>query len=373
MISYTPAAGLTGTKTATAGEAAEWVAQQIAIAPGISTTTTKFLWDINHAVPQVALERDAADVLQRRYLYGHQRIAQTAGTLSYYHADSLGSVAHLTSDTGATQRTLAYEPFGIERTNTGSGPGTLFKFTGEYQDATDLYHLRARQYDPATGRFLSRDPIETAGSAYAYVGNQPTVFVDPSGLQFGPVGEYLRQLNSQSRDFLIRMGENAGQAGHLALDVVGAIPGAEPADLLNCAWYGAEGNYVDASFSCLGAVPIFGWAALAGKWGRKTSDALDAADGPISMDEAVARGAAHVGGRGEMVATPRGNYQFIGEAFTNAAGDTQRNIARFDVQNLRAGEVPHLNMEIQINGIPQPFLDPHTPIVPSTIRPGDYP
>jgi hypothetical protein len=91
------------------------------------------------------------------------------------------------------------------------------------------------------------------------------------------------------------------------------------------------------------------------------------------MDEAVARGATHVGGNGEMVATPRGNYQFIGEQFTNAAGDAQRNIARFDVQNLRPGEVPHLNLEVQINGVPQPWLDPHTPIIPSTIRPGDYP
>jgi hypothetical protein len=91
------------------------------------------------------------------------------------------------------------------------------------------------------------------------------------------------------------------------------------------------------------------------------------------MDEAVARGAAHVAGRGEMVATPRGNYQFVGDEFTNAAGQTQRNIARFDVQNLRPGEVPHLNLEVQINGVPQPWLDPHTPIIPTTIRPGDYP
>jgi hypothetical protein len=136
MASYTPPAGPSGPKNATAGEQAESVAQQVAIAPGVSSTTSKFLWDVTHAVTQVALERDAADVLQRRYLYGHGRLAQTAGTPSYYHADPLGSVAHLASDTGTIQRTLAYEPFGVERTNTGPGPGSAFRFTGEQQDAT---------------------------------------------------------------------------------------------------------------------------------------------------------------------------------------------------------------------------------------------
>jgi RHS repeat-associated protein len=61
------------------------------------------------------------------------------------------------------------------------------RFSGEYLDDTGLYHLRARQYDPTTGRFRSTDPLAPAiedpyVSAYVYVGNQPTVFVGPSGL-----------------------------------------------------------------------------------------------------------------------------------------------------------------------------------------------
>jgi RHS repeat-associated protein len=263
MISYTPAAGLTGTKTAIAGEAAEWVAQQIAIAPGVTTSTTKFLWDINHAVPQIALERDAADVDQRRYLYGHQRIAQTAGTPSYYHTDTLGSVAHLTSDTGTTQRTLAYEPFGIERTNTGPGLGTPFKFTGEYHDATGLYHLRARQYDPETGRFLSRDPIASAGSAYAYAANNPLVYNDPTGAFPWP--------NLITCPIFVCGG--GSESAHLSLELAGLIPLAgEAADLINCAWYEAEGDHLAAGLSCGAALPFLGWAAAGAKLGKRTAE-----------------------------------------------------------------------------------------------------
>jgi RHS repeat-associated protein len=64
----------------------------------------------------------------------------------------------------------------------------MMRFAGEYIDtATSLYHLRARQYDPAVGRFLATDPVtqplsDPYVSTYVYADNQPTVLVDPSGL-----------------------------------------------------------------------------------------------------------------------------------------------------------------------------------------------
>jgi RHS repeat-associated protein len=68
------------------------------------------------------------------------------------------------------------------------------KFTGEYLDPTGLYHLRARQYDPAIGRFLRPDPVEHAVrspfiAGYVYAANRPTVLVDPSGETFRRIGE----------------------------------------------------------------------------------------------------------------------------------------------------------------------------------------
>ena len=65
------------------------------------------------------------------------------------------------------------------RSHTGSS-GTEFTFTGEQNDPNGLEYLRARYYDPATGRFVSRDPIPHLNS-YIYAGNNPVNVTDPSG------------------------------------------------------------------------------------------------------------------------------------------------------------------------------------------------
>jgi len=44
-------------------------------------------------------------------------------------------------------------------------------------------HVGARYYDPATGRFLQRDPIGVQGglNVYQYAAGTPTIAVDPDG------------------------------------------------------------------------------------------------------------------------------------------------------------------------------------------------
>lgn len=55
-----------------------------------------------------------------------------------------------------------------------------------------MYYLRARYYDPATGRFISRDPVKgtltnpITQNAYVYAGNNPINITDPSGEWWGP-------------------------------------------------------------------------------------------------------------------------------------------------------------------------------------------
>ncbi|MER5220514.1 ALF repeat-containing protein [Streptomyces flaveus] len=65
--------------------------------------------------------------------------------------------------------------------------------------------------------------------------------------------------------------------GHLILDAGGLVPGfGEVADLLNCGWYGAEGDAVNSTLSCAAAVPFIGWGATAGKWGKSGLGAIEA-------------------------------------------------------------------------------------------------
>jgi RHS repeat-associated protein len=157
--------------------------------------TTNYLWDTSSSLPQLALERTGTGTLARRYLYGLARISMTTPAESlYYHYDSLGAVANVISSAGATDWTYAYEPFGSTRSETKNDPNAPdnpMKFDAELADPTGLYYLRARQYDPTSGRFTSLDPVPASpsdpySSSYAYTADRPTVMVDPSGETIQP-------------------------------------------------------------------------------------------------------------------------------------------------------------------------------------------
>jgi RHS repeat-associated protein len=85
----------------------------------------------------------------------------------------------------ARQKTYSYDPYGNPTGSTG-GITQPFGYAGEYTDQeTGMVYLRARYYDPGTGQFLNRDPIESVtGAAYAYVGGNPINRVDPTGLEW---------------------------------------------------------------------------------------------------------------------------------------------------------------------------------------------
>jgi RHS repeat-associated protein len=156
----------------------------------LGTTVANDAWDVTQPVPEVAVERDGAGGVTRRYGYGLDRISTTAGgAASFYLHDALGSVANLTSAGGTKQWTYTYTPFGRTGTTTHDDPTAVdqpMRFTGEHLDATGLYHLRARQYDPTTGRFATTDPVapditDPYVSAYVYANGRPTALTDPTG------------------------------------------------------------------------------------------------------------------------------------------------------------------------------------------------
>ena len=65
---------------------------------------------------------------------------------------------------------------------------TPIRYTGEaFDQTTGLYHLRARDYDPYTGRFISMDEhpgsqrIPLTLNKYLYGNADPVNTIDPSG------------------------------------------------------------------------------------------------------------------------------------------------------------------------------------------------
>ena len=129
-----------------------------------------------------------ADSTGARYLYGLERIGvQQDGAWSYPLSDALGSVRQWTDADGGGADPLYYDPFGVPlpQPNTPSSP---FGYTGEWTSAaTGLQYLRARWYDPVTGRFTQVDPFPGVLSLpgtlnpYPYALNNPLRYTDPSG------------------------------------------------------------------------------------------------------------------------------------------------------------------------------------------------
>jgi len=110
----------------------------------------------------------------------------------YYHSDQIGTTRLMTDTPGPGMSPnvvseSAFTAFGEQIGGTAQRYGYAGAWgyqTDNSADGFPFLHVGARYYDPATGRFLQRDPIGIGGAlnVYEYVGSAPTVGVDPSGL-----------------------------------------------------------------------------------------------------------------------------------------------------------------------------------------------
>jgi RHS repeat-associated protein len=147
--------------------------------------TTSYVVDSSPKLSRVLMETTGGNTTY--FIYGHDLLYSiTASGPHYHHADGLGSTIATTDASGTIEQTFDYDVFGELRSITGTG-GTKLTFTGEENDDSGFVYLRARYYDPSTGRFLSRDPYPMKATdtqtinRYVYVKNNPTNYVDPSG------------------------------------------------------------------------------------------------------------------------------------------------------------------------------------------------
>ena len=104
--------------------------------------------------------------------------------LSYYHRDEQLSTTFITGGHGDVLNSYQYDAFGIPL-DTTEQLNNRIRYTGQqYDDVTGQYYLRARYYNPVAGRFMQEDVYQGDGlNLYAYCGNNPVVYDDPSGYE----------------------------------------------------------------------------------------------------------------------------------------------------------------------------------------------
>ena len=160
----------------------------------VNGVTTKYLVedDMNPTgYPQV-LDELTNGVVTRTYTYGLQRISQdqvieNLWTPSFYGYDGGGNVRQLTNSLGTVTDKYEYDAFGNDVYHTGTTPNNYLYRGEQYDPDLGLYYLRARYYNPNTGRFMSRDPEDgnlfdpASLHKYLYANGDPVDGVDPMG------------------------------------------------------------------------------------------------------------------------------------------------------------------------------------------------
>ncbi len=106
------------------------------------------------------------------------------GNKGYYVFNGHGDITSIVDSSGTNSKGYYFSAYGENMLETGSGQfANPFGYAGEYTDEeTGNIYLRARYYDPNTGRFLSEDPIKDGTNWYSYAGNNPVLYIDPWGL-----------------------------------------------------------------------------------------------------------------------------------------------------------------------------------------------
>lgn len=141
------------------------------------------------------LSGNTAPWLFNRTIYANG--AGGASSSTQQHADQNGNlIATVISDGSSTPRAdslLVYSPHELIDAKASGNAGTGLRsnannFGSYYADPeTGLLYARARYFDPASGHFISRDPVDgdanlsTTWGACQYWRDNPYGFTDPNG------------------------------------------------------------------------------------------------------------------------------------------------------------------------------------------------
>jgi RHS repeat-associated protein len=145
-------------------------------------------------VPVQHLATDGSGSLLNGWIYAGENpilLFDSLGNVIYYLEDASDSIAAVVNASQAKTADYRYDAFGnlLTPVTPNSSAGGDFGYHGAWREfATGLYDMRARTYDPETGRFTTPDPVapdpqqpETYNT-YAFANSNPHLFSDPTGL-----------------------------------------------------------------------------------------------------------------------------------------------------------------------------------------------
>ena len=166
----------------------------------VNGQSTGFIWNGTN----LAAEKMNGQI-KNTYTYDITGIHSTNqnGTIGIYQKNPHGDITSIVDSSGTKLNTYDYDAFGNEAINeeTVANP---FRYCGEYYDnESGNIYLRARYYNPGTGRFINEDPIRYSTNWYIYGNNNPLQYVDPSGLKPGDVFKTIDEAAIDAGNYLL--------------------------------------------------------------------------------------------------------------------------------------------------------------------------
>lgn len=152
-------------------------------------TTYYLVDDRNPTGYSQVVEEYQGSTLSVVYTHGLNLVSQRrSGTVSYYVQDGHGNVRALTGTGGTVTDTYQFDAYGTKLSASTGTTVNNYLYCGEQYDSDiGFYYLRARYYQPGTGRFWTMDTHEGSRAdplslhKYLYCSGNPVNNFDPSG------------------------------------------------------------------------------------------------------------------------------------------------------------------------------------------------
>jgi len=147
-------------------------------------STTQFLWDPSSSASRLLVQGGDRIV----YGLGPLWVVKADASTSSFARDGGKSVRAEVNAAGVVTASFRYRAYGAISQSAGASAPTYLGYAGQLQDPSGLLYMRARWYDPAVGRFTTRDPVLSDASAtaalnmFGYAGANPMTLADPTGM-----------------------------------------------------------------------------------------------------------------------------------------------------------------------------------------------